>query len=179
MMGVKTKIQNIVLSVTYEGTEFNLEKLDRSLDGARYDPESFPGVVYKSEDPRASFLIFSSGKMNCVGARSMADAKLAIKKLTEKLKKARIKIKSELKVKIQNIVASVNFGREFDIERIARRFENTEYEPEVFPGLVFRLDDPKVVILLFVSGKGVCAGAKSVRDVNRAAQNINKILSRY
>jgi len=178
MTGVRTKIQNIVLSVTYEGTEFNLEKLDRSLDGARYDPESFPGVVYKSEDPRASFLIFSSGKMNCVGASSMADAKLAIKKLTEKLRKARIKVKSEPKVKVQNIVASINFGRKFDLERIASRFENVEYEPEVFPGLVFRLDDPKVVILLFVSGKGVCAGAKSMRDVTRAAQNINKILSR-
>ena len=176
MMGVKTKIQNIVLSVTYEGTEFNLEKLARSLDGTVYDPESFPGVVYKSEDPRASFLIFASGKMNCVGARTMADAKLAIKKLTEKLKKARIKVKTEPKVKVQNIVASVDFGRKFDLERIARRFENTEYEPEVFPGLVFRLDDPKAVLLLFVSGKGVCAGVKSIKDVKRAAQKTSKIL---
>jgi len=179
MTEVKTKIQNIVLSVTYEGTEFNLERLAKSIDSTVYDPESFPGVIYKSENPRASFLIFSSGKMNCVGASSMADAKLAIKKLTKKLKKARIKVKTEPKIKLQNIVASIDFGRKFDLERIASRFENTEYEPEVFPGLVFRLDDPKVVILLFVSGKGVCAGAKSVRDVNRAAQNINKILSRH
>jgi transcription initiation factor TFIID TATA-box-binding protein len=179
MTGVKTKIQNIVLSVTYEGTEFNLERLAKSIDSTVYDPEIFPGVVYKSEDPRASFLIFGSGKMNCVGARSMADAKLAIKKLTKKLRKARIKVKTQPKIKLQNIVASIDFGRKFDLERIASRFENTEYEPETFPGLVFRLDDPKVVILLFVSGKGVCAGAKSVRDVNRAAQNINKILSRH
>ena len=178
-MGVKTKIQNIVLSVTYEGTEFNLERLAKSIDSTVYDPEIFPGVVYKSEDPRASFLIFASGKMNCVGARSMADAKLAIKKLTEKLKKARIKVKSEPKAKVQNIVASVDFGRKFDLDHISGRFENTEYEPETFPGLVFRLDDPKVVILLFVSGKGVCAGAKSIRDVNRAAQKITKILSRH
>jgi len=167
-----------VLSVTYEGTEFNLEKLARSLDGTVYDPELFPGVVYKSEHPRASFLIFASGKMNCVGARSMADAKLAIKKLTEKLRKARIKVKTEPKVKVQNIVASVNFGRKFDLEHIASRFENTEYEPEVFPGLVFRLEDPKAVLLLFVSGKGVCAGVKSMRDVKRAVQKINRIPSR-
>jgi len=179
MTGVKTKIQNIVLSVTYEGTEFNLERLAKSIDSTVYDPEIFPGVVYKSEDPRASFLIFASGKMNCVGASSMNDAKLAIKKLTEKLRKARIKVNTQPKIKLQNIVASIDFGRKFDLERIASKFENTEYEPEVFPGLVFRLDDPKVVILLFVSGKGVCAGAKSVRDVNRAAQNINKILSRH
>jgi transcription initiation factor TFIID TATA-box-binding protein len=179
MMGVRTKIQNIVLSVTYEGTEFNLHKLARSLDGARYDPESFPGIIYKSEDPRASFLIFASGKMNCVGARSISDAKQAIGKLTRKLREAHIKVKTEPKVKVQNIVASVDFGRKFDIEHIARSFENTEYEPEVFPGLVFRLDDPKAVLLLFVSGKGVCAGVKSTKDVKRAVQKINKILHRY
>ncbi len=173
---MKTQVQNIVLSVTYEGVEFNLEKLAKSLDGARYDPEVFPGIAYKSDDPPASFLIFASGKMNCVGARSMADAKLAIKKLTMKLRKVRIKVKSEPKVEVQNIVASFDFGREFDLERIARTYENTEYEPEVFPGLVFRLDDPKVVVLLFVSGKGVCAGAKGMKDIQRAAQKITKVL---
>jgi transcription initiation factor TFIID TATA-box-binding protein len=178
MTGVRIKIQNIVCSVTYEDTEFNLNKLVRSLDGARYDPELFAGLAYRSDDPRASFLIFASGKMNCVGARSMNDAKLAIKKLTRKLRKARIKVKSAPKVKVQNIVASVDFGRKFDLEHIARRFENTEYNPEVFPGVVFRLDDPKAVLLLFVSGKGVCAGVKSMRDVKRAAQKTNRIISR-
>lgn len=176
MSGVKTQVQNIVLSVTYEGVEFDLEKLARSLDGARYDPEVFPGIAYKSEEPPASFLIFASGKMNCVGAQSMHDAKLAIKKLTRRLRKAGIKVKVEPKVKVQNIVASFDFGREFDLERIARTFENTEYEPEVFPGLVFRLDEPKVVVLLFVSGKGVCAGAKSMGDIKKAAIKITKIL---
>lgn len=175
---VKSKVQNIVLSVTYEGVKFDLEKLARSLEGARYDPEVFPGIAYKSYEPQASFLIFASGKMNCVGAKSMNDAKLAIKKLTKKLQKTGIKIKVDPKVKVQNIVASFDFGREFDLERIARTFENTEYEPEVFPGLVFRLADPKVVVLLFVSGKGVCAGAKSLVDIKRAAIAITRILKR-
>jgi transcription initiation factor TFIID TATA-box-binding protein len=173
---VKIKVQNIVLSVTYEGVEFNLERLARSLEGARYDPEVFPGIAYKSMDPPASFLIFASGKMNCVGARSMNDAKLAIEKLTRKLKKAGIKIKSEPKVKVQNIVASFDFEREFDLEQIARSFENTEYEPEVFPGLVFRLEEPKTVVLLFVSGKGVCAGAKSMADIKKSAVAITRLL---
>ncbi len=175
---VKQQVQNIVLSVTYEGVEFDLEKLARSLEGARYDPEVFPGIAYKSYEPPASFLIFASGKMNCVGAKSMRDAKLAIKKLTGKLGKAGIKVKTEPKVKVQNIVASFDFGREFDLERIARDFKNTEYEPEVFPGLVFRLDEPKVVVLLFVSGKGVCAGAKSMGDIKKAGIKITKILKR-
>ena len=174
--GVKTQVQNIVLSVTYDDVKFDLEKLARFLDGARYDPEVFPGISYKSEDPPASFLIFASGKMNCVGAKSMNDAKLAIRKLTIKLRKAGIKVKSEPKAKVQNIVASFDFAREFDLERIARSFENTEYEPEVFPGLVFRLDEPKVVVLLFVSGKGVCAGAKNMGDIKKAAVKITKLI---
>lgn len=177
MARVKTKIQNIVLSVIYKDLEFDLEGLSKILKGARYDPEVFPGIAYKSENPPASFLIFASGKMNCVGAKSMKDAKEAIEKLTRKLKRARIKIKSEPKVKVQNMVASFDFGRKFDLEKIARSYENTEYEPEVFPGLVFRLDDPEVVVLLFVSGKGVCAGAKSMKDVKRAAKKITKILA--
>jgi len=179
MMGVTTKIQNIVLSVTYADTEFDLEKLTKSVDGTVYDPEVFPGVVYKSKHPRASFLIFASGKMNCVGASSMRDAKQAILELTRKIRAAHIEVKTEPKVKVQNIVASVNFGRKFDLDHIARSFDNTEYEPEVFPGLVFRLDDPKAVLLLFVSGKGVCAGAKSIKDVKRAAQKTSKILLRH
>ena len=178
-MVVKTKIQNIVLSVTYEDTEFNLVKVANSLDGTVYNPERFPGVVYKSSDPKASFLIFASGKMICAGARTMEDAKLAIKRLTTKLQKAGVKVKVEPRVKVQNIVASVDYGRKFDIEHIARSFENTEYEPEVFPGLVFRLEDPKAVLLLFVSGKGVCVGVKSMKDVKRATQKISKLLQRH
>lgn len=178
MAGVKTKVQNIVLSVTYEGAHFDLERLARSLDGARYDPEVFPGIAYKSLEPQASFLIFASGKMNCVGAKSMNDAKLAIKKLTRKLKKIGVKIKAEPKVKVQNIVASFDFGRSFDLEKIAQTFENTEYEPEVFPGLVFRLGEPKTVVLLFVSGKGVCAGAKSMGDIKRSGIEIMRLLKK-
>ena len=179
MVEVKTKLQNIVLSVTYEGVVFDLEKLARSLEGARYDPEVFPGIAYKSIDPKASFLIFSSGKMNCVGARTMKDAKLAIKRLTTKLQKVGVKVKVEPKVKVQNIVASFDFERKFDLEKIARTFDNTEYEPEVFPGLVFRLAEPKVVVLLFVSGKGVCAGAKSMADIKTAGATIIKLLKQH
>lgn len=176
MVDVKYEIQNIVLSVTYEDTEFALEELASLLEGARYDPEVFPGIAYKSVEPTASFLIFASGKMNCVGAKSMEDAESAIEKLTEKLRDSGVDIKEDPEVKVQNMVASFDFGREFDLEMIARNFRNTEYEPEVFPGLVFRLDEPDVVILLFVSGKGVCAGAKSEEDIEKAARRITEVI---
>lgn len=176
MAGVKYEIQNIVLSVTYKDVEFDLEKLAGILEGARYDPEVFPGIAYKSVDPTASFLIFASGKMNCVGAKSMEDAENAIEKLTEELQESEIEIAEGPEVEVQNMVASFDFEREFDLEKIARNFRNTEYEPEVFPGLVFRLEEPKAVILLFVSGKGVCAGAKSEEDIQKAADRITEVI---
>ncbi|KXB09272.1 hypothetical protein AKJ35_01095 [candidate division MSBL1 archaeon SCGC-AAA833F18] len=178
MVKVDIEIQNIVLTVTYKDTEFDLEELAGILKGARYEPEVFPGVIYKSKTPRASFLIFASGKMNCVGAKSMKDAEKAIKELTNKLKNSGVKIKGKPKIKVRNMVASLNFHREFDVEQIAREFPNTEYEPEVFPGLVLRLDEPKVVILLFVSGKGVCVGAESITDIKKAAKKITKVISK-
>lgn len=176
MAEVESELQNIVLSVTYKDVEFDLEKLSGVLEGARYDPEVFPGIAYKSVEPRASFLIFASGKMNCVGAKSMSDAEQAIRDLTEALRSSGIDVKEEPKVKVQNMVASFNFDREFDLERIAREFRNTEYEPEVFPGLVFRLDEPEVVVLLFVSGKGVCAGARSEEEIEKAGRKIGELL---
>ncbi|KXA99385.1 hypothetical protein AKJ40_03240, partial [candidate division MSBL1 archaeon SCGC-AAA259M10] len=65
-------------------------------------------------------------------------------------------------------------GRKFDLEKIARNHRNTEYEPEVFPGLVFRMEEPKAVILLFVSGKGVGAGFEKQESVEKAAGKIVK-----
>lgn len=80
---MKYEIQNIVILVTYENTEFELDRLADLLGEARYDPNIFPGVAYKPSDSEASFLIFSSGKMNCVGAKSIEWAERAIQKLTE------------------------------------------------------------------------------------------------
>jgi transcription initiation factor TFIID TATA-box-binding protein len=176
-MDVKTKMQNIVLSITFKGAEFNLRKLAKLLDGAVYD--RFPGLVYKSVNPPVSFLIFASGKMICAGARNMGDANRAVEALTEKLRSAHINVGGAPKIEVQNMVASIDFGKRFDLERIAWNFDNTEYEPEVFPGLVFRVEDPKAVVLIFVSGKGICAGVKSMRDVKRAARKTGKILQGY
>lgn len=87
-----------------------------------------------------------------------------------------MKIKEEPKVKVQNMVASFDFEREFDLETIARNFRNTKYEPEVFPGLMFRLGEPKVVILTFDPGKGVCTGAKREEDMRKAGTRLTEII---
>jgi len=172
-MAPEMEVQNVVLSVFFEDG-FEPEELAEALDGASYDPEAFPGVVYKCESSPASFLIFSSGKANCVGAKSVEEAERGVRELTQKLK--RLGIKSEPEVRVQNLVVTFDFGARVDPEEIAQSFDNVEYDPEAFPGAVLRLDDPKVTVLVFSSGRGVCAGAKSMKDARRAGEKIAALL---
>lgn len=165
-------VNNIVLTVSYEDVDLNLEEISSSLEGARYDPEVFPGVAYRATEPKASFLIFASGNANCVGASTIEDANGAIEKLTEELQGLGYDV-DEPEVEVQNMVASIDFQRNFDLEEIAVNFRHAEYNPEVFPGLVFRIEGTSVSVLLFVQGEGVCVGAKCEDEIEEA---IDKVL---
>ena len=79
-------------------------------------------------------------------------------------------------IKIENVVASTSLGVELDLQSIALALDNAEYEPEQFPGLVYRMTDPKVVVLLFGSGKLVCTGAKKPQDAELAVDKITEEL---
>ncbi|KXA96736.1 hypothetical protein AKJ39_04215 [candidate division MSBL1 archaeon SCGC-AAA259J03] len=175
MVDAEYKVNNVVLTVSYKDVELDLEKISSNLEGARYDFERFPGVIYKTNKLKACFLIFSSGKVNCVGARSVEGAKKAIEELTGKLQKSGCDV-GEPKIEVQNMVASVNFQRRFELEEIARNFPNVEYEPEVFPGLVFRMEGTSVAFLLFVQGTGVCVGAKSEEEIEEGIDKIREAL---
>ncbi|MFH1127347.1 MAG: TATA-box-binding protein [archaeon] len=159
-MDAEIKIQNIVVSANTH-TKFSLEMLAANLDEAEYEPESFPGLVYRVKDPKASTLIFTTGKIICSGSKSFEDAKKAIDKTAEAFKALGIDVSDHIDVEIVNIVASANLKAKLDLNKIVFELGECEYEPEQFPGLVYRLDVPKVVFLIFNSGKIVCTGAKS------------------
>ncbi len=173
----KYKIENVVASA-FLGTELNLQELAIALDGAEYEPERFPGLIYRMKDPKTATLLFHSGKIVCTGGRSSEQVKLAIDKMTAQLRKLGINLDSEPEITVQNIVASSDLGHKINLNIIAITLglERVEYEPEQFPGLVYRLDDPKVVLLLFGSGKLVCTGARVPQDVERAVDKITKEL---
>jgi transcription initiation factor TFIID TATA-box-binding protein len=175
MEKAKIKVENVVASVAL-GQKFDLGVITVGMDKVEYEPEQFPGLVYHLEDPKAAALIFGSGKIVCTGAKSIEEAKLAIRRIIEKIRDAGVEIQGEPDVVIQNVVATANLHAELNLDAIAIGLENTEYEPEQFPGLVYRMQDPKVVLLLFGSGKIVCTGARSVADAERAAENIAKKL---
>lgn len=169
------KIQNVVISVD-TGTRMLLDVLARHLENAEYEPESFPGLVYRIKEPKASTLIFTTGKIICSGAKSFDEAKLAISKLIKKFREIGLKVPSDPKTEIVNIVASAELGVRLDLNKIVFELGECEYEPEQFPGLVYRLDSPKVVFLIFNSGKLVCTGARSEKAVEIAVDNLRKKL---
>jgi len=169
----KMKIENVVASTSL-GQELDLNKIEDSLEGAEYNPQQFPGLVYRLKEPKTATLLFRSGKIVCTGGKCYDEVKTAITKVAKDLEKADIKITIEPKIDVQNIVASSDLEQEINLNTVAITLglEKVEYEPEQFPGLVYRLDDPKVVVLLFGSGKMVCTGAKVPEDVVRAVDKI-------
>lgn len=175
-MAKKIKIENVVASTDIKKL-ISLDKLLNVLESSEYEPEQFPGLVYRLDEPRVATLIFRSGKIICVGARSTKAAKIALKKTVKNIKKIGIRYNVEnLRVKIENIVVAVDLGRELNLDQLAFQLENSEYEPEQFPGLVYRIHDPKVAFLLFSSGRVVCAGAKSMAAVKRAVKKLEATL---
>jgi len=168
-------IENVVASTSL-GQKFDLGLITVSLDKVEYEPEQFPGLVHHLDEPKAAALIFGSGKIVCTGAKSIEEATLAIHRTIDKIRSAGIEINTEPEIVVQNVVATANLNAELNLDAIAIALDNTEYKPEQFPGLVYRMEDPKVVLLLFGSGKIVCTGAKSIDDAERATENVRKTL---
>ena len=168
-------IENVVASATLN-QKVDLNAVVKGYPGVEYRPEQFPGLVFRLKRPKTATLIFNSGKMVCTGAKSEKEARRAVMKVGKELKKGGIIIISKPELKIQNIVASASLGGMIDLEKAAYTLERTMYEPEQFPGLIYRMSDPKVVILLFASGKLVCTGAKKEQDVYDAVQKLHVLL---
>ncbi|MCK5030485.1 MAG: TATA-box-binding protein, partial [Thermoplasmatales archaeon] len=144
-----------------------------------YEPEQFPGLVYKLNNPKTATLLFKSGKANCTGAKNIEDVRKSIGIIAKTLRKLGVKVYKNPEITIQNIVATADLGGELNLTETAMALglENIEYEPEQFPGMVYRIREPKVVMLLFSSGNIVCTGAKSVEDVSKAAEKLLKELN--
>ena len=168
-------IENVVASATLN-QRIDLNAIVRVFPGVEYRPEQFPGLVYRLKKPKTATLIFSSGKMVCTGAKSERQARKAVFKVVDELKKDGIVIMGKPEIMIQNIVASCGLGGRIDLEKAVYGLKKTMYEPEQFPGLIYRMDEPKVVILVFTSGKLVCTGAKKETQVYAAVKKLQEIL---
>ena len=167
------KIENVVATVVMEITEkIDLVKIARKFEDVEYNPERFPGLVMRITDPKATFLIFSTGKMVITGLRRADEASAGVKKIIKSIKSAGINV-SNPEITVQNIVASGDLHTFIDLNMAAIVMENAMYEPEVFPGLIYRMKDPKTVFLIFSTGKVVCTGAKNKKFVKEAFLKLN------
>jgi len=168
------KIENVVATVVVEITEkIDLNVIARRHADVEYNPERFPGLVMRIEKPRATILIFSTGKMVVTGLRKAAEAPRVVEKVVKNIKKAGIKV-SNPEITIQNIVASGDLHTNIDLNMAAIVMEYAMYEPEVFPGLIYRMQDPKTVFLIFSTGRIVCTGAKKKEIVREAVLKLNQ-----
>ncbi|MFP4115774.1 MAG: TATA-box-binding protein [Candidatus Aenigmatarchaeota archaeon] len=169
------KIENVVASATLSA-KIPLNKVVAHLPGTEYEPEQFPGLVYRMNDPNAAALIFNSGKIVCTGANSPEGAKKAIDKVLEGVREAGVDVEEVDDIKVQNIVASAQLSGKLRLNEIAFDLRNAEYEPEQFPGLVYRIEEPEAAFLLFGSGRIVCTGGRSIDDVKEAVRKVQEDL---
>lgn len=170
------ELENVVASSGID-RELDLQRVAADLEGVEYNPDRFPGLLYRTTDPKATSLLFRSGKIVATGASSIENVHTAIGIAITELETLGIPVPEEPPITVQNIVASADLGQSLNLNAMAigLGLEHVEYEPEQFPGLVYRLDEPSVVVLFFGSGKVVVTGGKQPDD---AAAAIEAVISR-
>ena len=170
-------IENFVATATLHQS-LDLDAIVRNFSNVKYDPDQFPGLVFRLKKPKTATLLFGSGKMVCTGAKSEAQVRKAIRKVVDELKRGGMVILGEPEIQIQNIVASAALHGRIDLEACVYQLGRSMYEPEQFPGLIYRMEDPKVVILIFSTGKLVCTGARKANDVYTAVKKLHESLEK-
>ena len=167
------KVQNIVATASL-GKDVSLTKLARTNPNTEYNPATFPGLVLRIKQPKSAVLVFSSGNLVCTGTKSIAQVREVIQQVIKQLRKIGVNVTIKPKINVQNIVASGSIDLSLNLNILSLELENTEYEPEQFPGLVYKLEDPTATFLLFSNGKLVCTGTKNKEQLDESMKQLNK-----
>lgn len=167
------KVQNIVATASL-GKPVPLTKLARTQPNTEYNPETFPGLVLRIKEPKSAVLVFSSGNLVCTGTKSTSQVRQVIDAVIKQLKKINVNISTKPQITVQNIVASGTIDLKLNLNFLALEMENTEYEPEQFPGLVYKLIEPTATFLLFSNGKLVCTGTKNKDQLEDSMKQLLK-----
>jgi transcription initiation factor TFIID TATA-box-binding protein len=172
------KVENIVASGVVAGS-IDLADFSEKTENCELNKKRFPGAVYHIADPKIACLIFSSGKIVMTGLRNDKALSDGLDIVIRSLKNAGIEPLKEPKVAITNMVCSYNLGRYINLNKltVTLNVENVEYEPEQFPGLVYRISDPKIVVLIFSSGKIILTGGKTLEDVRKGLDVLEQKLA--
>lgn len=176
--GIIPTLQNVVATVNLN-CKLDLKNIALRARNAEYNPKRFAAVIMRIREPKTTALIFASGKMVITGAKSEKSSKMAAQRYAKIIHKLGFNATFD-DFKIQNIVSSCDIKFSIRLEGLAYAHSNyCSYEPELFPGLIYRMVKPKIVLLIFVSGKIVLTGAKVRDDIYQAFENIYPVLTQY
>jgi transcription initiation factor TFIID TATA-box-binding protein len=161
------ELQNVVATFNLGVDHLDLRAIALEKPFIEYNPQKFAAATLRIRQPRTTALAFASGNMVCTGAKTELESRLAGRKYVRLLQKHGIPV-SFRAFKIQNIVASAEVPHTLKLMELSRSYgPYVSYEPDLFPGLVFRTTEPKLVFLLFRSGKIVITGAKSRDEIGK------------
>jgi transcription initiation factor TFIID TATA-box-binding protein len=176
---ITPQLQNVVSTLNL-GIKLDLKIIALHARNAEYNPNRFAAVIMRIREPKTTALIFASGKLVVTGAKSEEESKLAARKYARIIQKLGYKEAKFSEFKIQNIVGSCDVGFPIRLEGLSYSHGNhSSYEPELFPGLIYRMKSPKIVLLIFVSGKIVLTGAKQRDEIIKAFEAIYPVLEEF
>ena len=179
-------IENIV-STANLCCNLNLREIALQAKNAEYNPKRFSAVIMKMREPKTTALIFSSGRMVCLGAKNEELSKKACRKFAKIIKSLNYNIFFK-EFRIENIVGSVDVKFQISLMKLyihlikktsSKGRKLVAYEPEQFPGLIYRMIEPNIVLLIFVSGKIVLTGGKNRDDIYQGFKNIYPLLVKF
>jgi len=163
------RIDNVV-STFKMSTKLDLLSIAKKIFFLEYNCSKFTAATLRLKDPKTTALSFSSGSVVCTGAKSVSESYRAATIYIKVFQIAVPKVKLK-DFKVQNIVASTKCPFTIDLIGIVRSFSvRTSFAIELFPGLVFRFDKPKIVFLVFRSGSVVITGANNIETIEHMLQ---------
>lgn len=179
--GLTYTVQNIVVKdiITIE-EKINLKELSTKINNAEYNPDRFPGLFIRYTQPRCVIIFFRNGKLILTGLKSFNQIDLIIKRLIIKLNDIyEVQIDpNSIQPKIVNIVITANFYKKINLNLAVLKLDNFVYEPEVFPGLVYKTSIPiKSVFLIFSTGKIVITGISEKIMIEPALKHLGNLLN--
>mmetsp|Transcript_35164 Transcript_35164/g.40102 ORF Transcript_35164/g.40102 Transcript_35164/m.40102 type:complete len:265 (-) Transcript_35164:182-976(-) len=173
------RIQNMSCTANL-GVRLDLKRISLKCRNCEFNPRRFAAVIMRLREPRATALIFGSGKMCVTGVKSTHNATLATKRFAYIIERVGFKPEEHLNFKVQNIVGTTDVGFPIRLEGLVYAHSMyASFEPELFPGLIYRMIKPRVVFLIFVSGKLVITGARTEGDLKQAFTKLYPVLLDY
>lgn len=188
-MKPRWKIENVVCTASItitsihdhplENGKIDLNVISRKYVDTRYNPERFPGLITKVEDTGATVLLFSTGKMVITGLKAADKAAPTVDHVLGMLEASGFAFDEAPVIELQNFVSSGDLGTPINLDKASLTLENAVYEPEVFPGAICRVQDPKSVILLFSTGRFVVTGVKKKAAIQQVVDKLVESVKKH